>query len=117
MLPISNHTSVLLKFVKNIKTAYCNQELDIWNNVSFAINKMISRATRKSLFILLFSNETTTMDSLAIILAHASNNTLNTDSPLCLNPENFSDTSEVINMLREKFPMKKVVVSIYMYIF
>lgn len=118
ILPINNHTSVLFKLVKNIKTAYYNQELDTWNNISFAINKVISRITRKPLIILLFSNETTTMDSLAVALAYTSSNALNTNSPLCLNPENFrDDTSEIINILKEKFPMKKVVVSIYMYIF
>lgn len=118
MQPISNHTSVLFKLVKNIKAAYYNQESDIWNNISSSINKVISGATRKPLIILLFSNETTTIDSLAVALAYASSTALNTNSPLCLNPENFrDDTGEIIDILKENFPMKKVVVSIYMYIF
>lgn len=118
MQPISNHTSVLFKLVKNIKAAYYNQESDIWNNISSSINKVISGATRKPLIILLFSNETTTIDSLAVALAYASSTALNTNSPLCLNPENFrDDTGEIIDILKENFPMKEVVVSIYMYIF
>ncbi|KAL6449363.1 hypothetical protein ACFW04_000754 [Cataglyphis niger] len=110
--PINNHTSVLFKFVENIKTVYYNQELNIWNNVSYAISKMISKASRKiPSIILLFSNETTTMDSLAIALAYASSNVLNVDNPLCLNPENFgNNASEIIDILEERFPAKKVVV-------
>lgn len=100
MQPINSHTSVLFKFVENIKAVYYNQESDIWNNVSYAINKVMSRASRKiPLIILLFSNETTTMDSLAIVLAYASSNALNAN-PLCLNPENFGgNAGEIINIL------------------
>ncbi|XP_025269655.1 uncharacterized protein LOC112639533 [Camponotus floridanus] len=99
MQPISNHTSVIFKLVKNIKAADYNHESDIWNNISSSINKIISRATRKPLIILLFSNETTTMDSLAVALAYASSNALNTNSSLCLNPENFrDDTGEIIDI-------------------
>lgn len=117
MQPINNHTSVLFKFVENIKSVYYNQELNIWNNISYAISKVISRANKKiPLIILLFSNETTTMDSLAIALAYASSNALNVDNPLCLNPENFGDNSgEIIDILEERFPAKKVVVSIRIY--
>lgn len=99
MQPISNHTAVLFKLKNNIKAADYNQESDIWNNISSSINKIISRTTRKPLIILLFSNETTTLDSLAVALAHANNNALNTNSPLCLNLENFKDdTGEIIDI-------------------
>ncbi|XP_070162108.1 uncharacterized protein [Polyergus mexicanus] len=113
MQPINSHTSVLFKFVENIKAVYYNQESDIWNNVSYAINKVISRASRKiPLIILLFSNETTTMDSLAIVLAYASSNALNANNFLCLNPENFGDNAgKIIDILKERFLAKTVVVS------
>lgn len=119
MQPINNRTSVLLKFVKNIKAVYYNQESDNWNNVSFALNKVnkISRATRKvPLIVLLFANETTTMDSLVMSLVYTSSSALNADIPLCLNLENFGDyAGEIFDILKEQFPAKKVVVSTHVH--
>ncbi|KMQ98215.1 hypothetical protein RF55_1425 [Lasius niger] len=111
MQPINNSTSALLKFVKNIKAVYYNQESDNWNNVSFALNKVnkISRATRKVPLIVLFANETTTMDSLVMSLVYASSSALNADIPL--NLENFGDyAGEIFDILKEQFQAKKVVI-------
>lgn len=107
MQPIDNHSLILFKFVNN-KAVHYNQESDIWNNLPLAINKLISRATRKvSWIILLFASKTTTMNSPAIAYA---NGTINTDIRLCLNPDIGNDAGEIIDILKRRFPMKKIII-------
>lgn len=101
--------------IEKIKTTFHNQESDIWNDISSAINEVISRTPKTPSIILLFANETTTMDCLAAKLAHTSSIILHADNYLDFNPENFgNDVGEVITTLKNYPPeKKKVVVSIH----
>ncbi|XP_070158160.1 uncharacterized protein Torip [Polyergus mexicanus] len=108
--PINNCISQLKSF-EEIKKIFCNQESDTWNDIATVINETISRnPMNKPQIILLFANETTTMDCLATALASVSSIVLHMDSPLYLNPENFGDDAgEIITKLKKDSSAKKVV--------
>ncbi|XP_050454776.1 uncharacterized protein LOC126853224 isoform X2 [Cataglyphis hispanica] len=105
-----NLTSQFESFEK-IKATFYNQESDTWNDISTAINETISRNPgNKPQIILLFANETSTMDCLATALAHVLSNVLHIDDFLELNPENFGDDAgEIIDKLKKHSSAKKVV--------
>lgn len=108
--PVNNHIS-LFKSMEEIKAKFYNQESDIWNDIFSAINEIILRNPKVPQIILLFANETTTMDCLATALAHISTNVLHIDNPLYLNPENFrDDAGEIIDKLNKHSSAKKVVI-------
>lgn len=111
--PRNNFTSRFKSF-EEIKEIFCNQESDTWNDIATAINETISRnPMNKPQIILLFANETTTMDCLATALASVSSIVLHMDS-LYLNPENFGDDAgKIITKLKKDSSSKKVVVCIY----
>lgn len=112
---ISDPTLLLSESIEKIKTTFHNQESDIWNDISSAINEVISRTPKRPSIILLFAKETTTMDCLATELAYASSTILHADGYLDFNPENFgNDAGEIITTLNEHPPeKKKVVVSMH----
>lgn len=114
---VNNPTSLFnpwKKSMEEIKAKFYNQELDSWNDISSAINEIISRNPKVPQIILLFANETSTMDCLATDLADISSTVLHVDSPLYLNPENFGDDAgEIIDELNKHSPAKKVVVCIH----
>jgi len=114
---ISNPTLPLSESIKNIKATFHNQESDIWNDISSAINEVISRTPKTPSIILLFAKETTTMNCLATKLALVSSTILHADSYLVFRPEDFgNDTGEIITILNEHPPeKKKVVVSIHIF--
>ncbi|XP_018341015.1 PREDICTED: uncharacterized protein LOC108747770 isoform X2 [Trachymyrmex septentrionalis] len=104
----------LTESVQNLKTSFSNQELDIWNDISCAINEVISKIPKTPSVILLFANETTTMNCLATKLAHMSSDILNADNYLIFNPKDFgNDAGEIITTLKEHSPEKKKVVIIH----
>ncbi|XP_067205647.1 uncharacterized protein TORIP isoform X2 [Linepithema humile] len=106
-----NHDNLLFKFIKNVKAKFHNQESDSWNDISSAINEVVSRSPKVPSIILLFANETNTMDCLATELAHVSSSILHTDHPKNFNPEDFGDNAgDVINTLKKNFPPVKVIV-------
>lgn len=105
-----NNRISLFKSMEEIKAKFHNQESDIWNDIFSAINEIILRNPKVPQIILLFANETTTMDCLATALVHISSDVLHIDSPLYLNPENFGDDAgEVIDKLNKYSSAKKVV--------
>lgn len=108
--PKNNFTSRFKSF-EEIKATFCNQESDTWNDIATAINETKSRnPMNKPQIILLFANETTTMDCLATALASVSSIVLHMDSPLYLNPENFGDDAgKIITKLKKDSSSKKVV--------
>lgn len=111
MQPINNAKSVLFEAIEDVKTRFHNQESDIWNDISSGINEVVSRTPKVPSIILLFGNETVTMNCLARALADVSSTILGTDSPLYLNPEDFGDDpGEIINMLSKRIPTRKVVI-------
>lgn len=112
--PKNNFISQFKSF-EEIKATFCNQESDTWNDIATAINETKSRnPMNKPQIILLFANETTTMDCLATALARVSSIVLHMDSPLYLNPENFGDDAgKIITKLKKDSSSKKVVVCIY----
>jgi len=114
---INNPTLLLSESIKNIKTTFHNQESDIWNDISSAINEVISRTPKTPSIILLFAKETTTMNCLATKLALMSSTILHSNSYLVFHPEDFgNDTGEIITILKEHPPeKKKVVVSIHIF--
>lgn len=117
---ISDPTKRLLSdSIKRIKETFHNQESDIWNDISSAINEVISKRTPETppSIILLFANETTTMDCLATKLAHASSAILHVNDHLVFNPKDFgNDAGEIITILNKHSPeKKKVVVSMHTY--
>jgi len=114
---ISNPTLLLSESIKNIKVTFHNQESDIWNDISSAINEVISRTPKIPSIILLFAKETTTMNCLATKLALMSSTILHADSYLVFHPEDFgNDAGEIITILNEYPPeKKKVVVSIHIF--
>ncbi|XP_025987109.1 uncharacterized protein LOC105194736 isoform X3 [Solenopsis invicta] len=110
---ISNPTLLLAESIKNIKTTFYNQELDIWNDISSAINEVISSIPKTPSIILLFAKETATMDCLATKLAQASSTILHADSYLVFNPEDFgNDAGEIITTLNNHSLERKKVVMI-----
>lgn len=112
MQSIISASSVPLESIEDVKTRFRNQDSDIWNDISSGINEVITRSPKIPSIILLFANETTTMDCFASTLAHMSSTILGSDSPLYLNPEDFGDDpGEIINTLKETRPTKKAVVS------
>lgn len=114
---ISDPKRLLSESIKSIKTMFRNQESDIWNDISSAINEVSSRTPKIPSIILLFSNETTIMDCLATKLAHVSSSILHADDYLKFNPKDFgNDAGEIITILNKHSPeKKKVVVSMHTY--
>jgi len=116
---ISNKQPTLLlsESIKNIKATFHNQESDIWNDISSAVNEVISRTPKIPSIILLFANETTTMNCLATKLALMSSTILHADGYLVFRPEDFgNDAGEIITILKEHpSEKKKVVVSIHIF--
>jgi len=112
-----NNPLLLTKSVQNLKTSFSNQELDIWNDISSAINEVISRTPKLPSVILLFAKETTTMNCLATKLADMSSDILNADNYLIFNPKDFgNDAGDIITTLNEhSLEKKKVVVSIHIF--
>lgn len=112
---VSDPKQLLSESIKSIKTMFHNQESDIWNDISCAINEVISRIPKIPSIILLFANETATMDCLATKLAHASSIILHAEEHLVFNPKDFGDDAgEIITTLNEHSPEeKKVVVSMH----
>lgn len=112
---IDNLTSLLSESIESVRTTFYNQEADIWNDISSAINEVISRTPKKPSIILLFAKETTTMDCLAIDLARVSSTILHGDGYLVFNPIDFgNDAGEIITTLKEhSLEKKKVVVSMH----
>ncbi|KAL6430727.1 hypothetical protein ACFW04_006940 [Cataglyphis niger] len=104
------HPSQFETFEK-IKATFYNQESDTWNDISTAINETESRNPgNKPQIILLFANETSTMDCLATALARVLSNVLHIDDSLELNPENFGDDAgEIIDKLKKHSSAKKIV--------
>lgn len=104
----------LFELIKSIKETFHNQESDIWNDISSAINEVISRTPKIPSIILLFAKETTTMECLAKKLADASKTVLHADKPLEFNPKDFgNDAGEIITILKKYPPEKKKVVMIH----
>lgn len=112
---IDNLTSLLSESIESVRTTFYNQEADIWNDISSAINEVISRTPKKPSIILLFAKETTTMDCLATDLARVSSTILHGDGYLVFNPIDFgNDAGEIITTLKEhSLEKKKVVVSMH----
>lgn len=107
--PISQYKSI-----EEIKAKFCNQESDIWNDISSAINETESRNPKIPQIILLFANETTTMNCLATALADVSSIVLGINNPVHLNPENFgNDAGEIIEKLKQYSRLKNIMVRIY----
>ncbi|XP_036138460.1 uncharacterized protein LOC105828351 isoform X2 [Monomorium pharaonis] len=106
--------TLLAKSIEDIKTIFYNQESDIWNDISSAINEVISKTPKTPSIILLFAKETITMNCLAIKLAQASSAILSTaHKPLEFNPKDFgNDPGEIITTLNEYPPEKKRVMII-----
>lgn len=113
------HAISQFKSIEEIKAKFYNQESDIWNDISSAINETKSRNPKIPQIILLFANETTTMNCLATALADVSSVDLCiNNNPLHLNPENFEDDAGVIvERLKKYSETKNVVVHIYIYTF
>lgn len=110
-----NSTSQFKKIsFEEIKAIFYNQESDTWNDISTAIKEITSRNPgNKPQIILLFANETSTMDCLATALARVLSDVLHIDDSLELNPENFGDDAgEIIDKLKKHSSAKKVVVCI-----
>lgn len=107
--PISQYKSI-----EEIKAKFCNQESDIWNDISSAINETESRNPKIPQIILLFANETTTMNCLATALADVSSIALGINNPIHLNPENFgNDAGEIVEKLKQYSRLKNIMVRIY----
>lgn len=107
----SQNVFKILKAMEKVKNKFRNQEADIWNEISSAINEIMSRTPKVPSIILLFANETATMNCLATELADVSSNLLSTDKLLYLDPKDFEDDAgKVITRLNNIAP--KVVVSI-----
>ncbi|XP_011258864.1 uncharacterized protein LOC105252908 isoform X1 [Camponotus floridanus] len=104
------HSISQFKSIEEIKAKFYNQESDIWNDISSAINEIESRNPKIPQIILLFANETTTMNCLATALADVSSIVLGINDPLHLNPENFgNDAGEIIEKLKQYSEVKKIV--------
>ncbi|XP_018365421.1 PREDICTED: uncharacterized protein LOC108762762 isoform X2 [Trachymyrmex cornetzi] len=111
---ILNNPLLLTESVQNLKASFYNQELDIWSDISCAINEVKSGTPKIPSVILLFAKETTTMNCLATKLAHISSDILNADNYLIFNPKDFgNDAGEIITTLNEHSPEKKKVVIIH----
>lgn len=109
---------LLFESIKSIQTTFNNQESDIWNDISSAINEVMSKTPKKPSIILLFAKEMTTMDCLATKLANASSIILQADSYLVFNPEDFGNNAgEIITVLNMHSPERKKVVVSMLYIF
>ncbi|GAB1867000.1 hypothetical protein CAJAP_08079 [Camponotus japonicus] len=104
--PISQYKSI-----EEIKAKFCNQESDIWNDISSAINETESRNPKIPQIILLFANETTTMNCLATALADVSSIALGINNPIHLNPENFgNDAGEIVEKLKQYKQLKNIMI-------
>ncbi|XP_011137945.1 uncharacterized protein LOC105182304 isoform X2 [Harpegnathos saltator] len=101
----------LFKSIEDVKTKFYNQDSYIWNDISSGINEVKMRTPKVPSIILLFANETHTMDCLASALAHLSNNILGGDGLLNLNPKNFGDDpGEIIDALKKTSTQKAVII-------
>jgi len=111
---IDNPDLLLFKSIQRVRTKFHTQKSDVWNDISSAINEIIFRIPKVPSIILLYANETNTMNCLATEIADISSTILHTNDPMHLNPEDFGDDAgEIINELNEKLPTKKVVVSMH----
>jgi len=110
----TNAAHPISQYIEEIKAKFCNQESDIWNDISSAINETESRNPKIPQIILLFANETTTMNCLATALADVSSIALGINNPIHLNPENFgNDAGEIVEKLKQYSLLKNIMVRIY----
>ncbi|XP_032680398.1 uncharacterized protein LOC116848424 isoform X2 [Odontomachus brunneus] len=99
------------KLIQDIKSKFYSQDSHIWDEISSGINEVKMRTPKVPSIILLFANETHTMDCLALALAHLSSDALGGDSPLNLNPKDFgTDPGEIIHYLKGVSAKKAVII-------
>lgn len=109
----TSNTESVFQDIEDIKTEFYNQDSYIWDEISSGINEVKTRTPKVPSIILLFANETHTMNCLASALACLSTNVLGGDSPLNLNPQDFgNDTGNIIHTLKD-YSTKKAVVSMH----
>lgn len=100
----------LVKSVDVIRSRFQNQRANIWNDISASIYDVALFPTRPSI-IILFGNETETLNCLAQLLAEVSGNILGSNDHLTLMSNDFpNDVGRVIDTLKQRIEQKKAVV-------
>ena len=106
--------NVLDRSIQLIQSQFHNQKSNIWNDISAGIYDVVLFPAKPSI-IILFGNETETLNCLAQLLGQVSGKILGSNDYLILTPEDFpNDVGQVIYRLKKPITQKKVIVSIYM---
>ncbi|XP_012163625.1 uncharacterized protein LOC100644364 isoform X3 [Bombus terrestris] len=102
--------NLLHKSIQLIQTRFHNQRSNIWNDISAGIYDVILFPTKPSI-IILFGNETKTLNCLAQLLGQLSAKILGNNDYLRLTPKDFpNDVGQVIYNLRKRITQKKVII-------
>ncbi|XP_076476711.1 torsin interacting protein isoform X1 [Bombus vancouverensis nearcticus] len=102
--------NLLHKSIQLIQTRFHNQRSNIWNDISAGIYDVILSPTKPSI-IILFGNETKTLNCLAQLLGQLSAKILGNNDYLRLTPKDFpNDVGQVIYNLRKRITQKKVII-------
>ena len=109
---LTEMNNVLDKSIQLIQTQFHNQKSNIWNDISAGIYDVVLFPTKPSI-IILFGNETETLNCLAQSLGQLSGKILGSNDYLILTPKDFpNDVGQVIFRLKKPITQKKVIVSI-----
>ncbi|XP_017878722.1 uncharacterized protein LOC108624141 isoform X2 [Ceratina calcarata] len=107
---LNQASNKLDKSVDVIRKRFQNQKATIWNDISAGIYDVALFPTRPSI-IILFGNETETLNCLAELLAEVSGDILGSNDHLTLMSDDFpNDVGQVIDILKERIVQKKSVV-------
>ncbi|XP_043527748.1 uncharacterized protein LOC122538064 isoform X5 [Frieseomelitta varia] len=102
--------NVLDKSIQLIQTQFHNQKSNIWNDISAGIYDVVLFPTKPSI-IILFGNETETLNCLAKLLGQLSGKILGSNDYLILTPKDFpNDIGQVIYRLKKPITQKKVII-------
>ncbi|CAK9795471.1 hypothetical protein ANTQUA_LOCUS363 [Anthophora quadrimaculata] len=109
-LNLAEIDKILDKSIERIQNRFHNQKATIWNDISSGIYD-ISLIPTKPTVVILFGNETNTLNCLAQLLGQLSGTILGSNDYLLLTPKDFpNDVGQTIHDLKWQISEKKAVI-------
>ena len=101
---------ILEPMMRMIRTQFSNQKINIWNDISSGMYD-VALYPRKPLTIILFGNETDTLNCLAKLLGQLGGIILGSNDYLTLTPKDFpNDVGQTIHKFKVQISQKRAVV-------
>lgn len=103
---------ILHRSMRIIQTQFYNQKINIWNDISSGMYD-VALYPKKPLTLILFGNETDTLNCLAKLLGQLGGIILGSNDYLTLTPKDFpNDVGQTIHNFKVQISQKRAVVSI-----